>query len=174
MTTLAKFQKRTVQVALDRLEADGPRRFLVADEVGLGKTVIARSVAEGLRRNRRRLNVMYLCPSLEIVGQNRLKFVSLDGSAIQSGQRGLLWGDTNYDGAGGAYVGICRMDITSTVFFGAVNYGLLDQLDPQLLGDQGHRPVQLRGEAARDAAGPVGDFDLISHQEASLSAPVGW
>lgn len=77
MTTLAKFQKRTVQVALDRLEADGPRRFLVADEVGLGKTVIARSVAEGLRRNRRRLNVMYLCPSLEIVGQNRLKFVSL-------------------------------------------------------------------------------------------------
>lgn len=60
---------------------------------------------------------------------SRLKFVSLDGSAIQSGQRGLLWGDTNYDGAGGAYVGICRMDITSTVFFGAVNYGLLDQLD---------------------------------------------
>lgn len=79
MTTLAEFQRRTVQVALERLEADGPRRFLVADEVGLGKTIIARSVAEGLRRNRRRLNVMYLCPSLEIVGQNRLKFVSLTG-----------------------------------------------------------------------------------------------
>ncbi|MBB3473477.1 DEAD/DEAH box helicase family protein [Sphingomonas sp. BK345] len=79
MTTLAEFQRKTVQVALERLEADGPRRFLVADEVGLGKTIIARSVAEGLRRNRRRLNVMYLCPSLEIVGQNRLKFVSLTG-----------------------------------------------------------------------------------------------
>ncbi|MEO9229945.1 MAG: DEAD/DEAH box helicase family protein [Devosia sp.] len=79
MTNLSEFQRRTVEVALDRLEADGPRRFLVADEVGLGKTIIARSVAEGLRRNRRHLNVMYLCPSLEIVGQNRLKFVSLTG-----------------------------------------------------------------------------------------------
>ncbi len=66
-------------MALERLEAPGPRRFLVADEVGLGKTVIARAVAAGLRAGRRRLNVMYLCPSLEIVGQNRLKFVSLTG-----------------------------------------------------------------------------------------------
>ena len=79
MTTLAEFQRRTVQVALERLEADGPRRFLVADEVGLGKTIIARAVAEGLRRSRDKLNVMYLCPSLEIVGQNRSKFVSLTG-----------------------------------------------------------------------------------------------
>jgi len=79
VTTLAEFQRRTVQVTLDRLESDGPRRFLVADEVGLGKTIIARSVAAGLRENRRRLNVMYLCPSLEIVRQNRLKFVSLTG-----------------------------------------------------------------------------------------------
>ena len=79
MTTLAKFQSRTVDVALERLQGDGPRRFLVADEVGLGKTIIARSVAAGLRKTRRRLNVMYLCPSLEIVGQNRLKFVSLTG-----------------------------------------------------------------------------------------------
>jgi len=79
MTNLAEFQRRTVQVALDRLEAGDARRFLVADEVGLGKTIIARAVAEGLRKTRRRLNVMYLCPSLEIVGQNRLKFISLTG-----------------------------------------------------------------------------------------------
>lgn len=79
MTNLAEFQRRTVEVALDRLEGQGPRRFLVADEVGLGKTIIARAVAEGLRKKRRSLNVMYLCPSLEIVGQNRLKFVSLTG-----------------------------------------------------------------------------------------------
>lgn len=79
MTELAEFQKRTVEVALGQLEAPGPRRFLVADEVGLGKTVIARAVAAGLRKSRRRLNVMYLCPSLEIVGQNRLKFISLTG-----------------------------------------------------------------------------------------------
>lgn len=83
MTGLAKFQKRTVEVALERFNGKGPRRFLVADEVGLGKTIIARSVAEGLRKERRRLNVLYLCPSLEIVGQNRSKFVSLTGIAEQ-------------------------------------------------------------------------------------------
>jgi hypothetical protein len=63
---------------------------------------------------------------------HRLRFSSLDGSEIRNGQAGLLWGDTNYDSAGGAYVGICRMDINTTVFFAAANYGLLDQLDVSL------------------------------------------
>ncbi|RDJ10135.1 hypothetical protein B5K05_13475 [Rhizobium phaseoli] len=76
---LATFQRRTVDVALQTLKARGPRRFLVADEVGLGKTVIARTIAKELRATRKRLNVMYLCPSLEIAGQNRPKFVSLTG-----------------------------------------------------------------------------------------------
>ena len=76
---LAPFQSRTVEVASEVLKANGPRRFLVADEVGLGKTVIARTIAQRLRAGRRRLNVMYLCPSLEIAGQNRPKFVSLTG-----------------------------------------------------------------------------------------------
>jgi hypothetical protein len=76
---LAPFQSRTAEVARQTLESAGPRRFLVADEVGLGKTVIARTVAKELRASRKRLNVMYLCPSLEIAGQNRPKFVSLTG-----------------------------------------------------------------------------------------------
>ena len=76
---LAPFQSDTVEVACEVLDAAGPRRFLVADEVGLGKTVIARTIAQRLRERRRRLNVMYLCPSLEIAGQNRPKFVSLTG-----------------------------------------------------------------------------------------------
>ena len=62
MTNLAEFQLRTVQVAVARLEAGHPRRFLVADEVGLGKTIIARAVAEELRKSWQRLNVIYLCP----------------------------------------------------------------------------------------------------------------
>lgn len=74
---LAAFQKCTVEVACETLEAKGPRRFLVADEVGLGKTVIARSIAQALRATRKHMNVMYMCPSLEIAGQNRPKFVSL-------------------------------------------------------------------------------------------------
>lgn len=76
---LAPFQTCTVDVASQVLGGRGPRRFLVADEVGLGKTIIARTIAQRLRTSRRRLNVMYMCPSLEIAGQNRPKFVSLTG-----------------------------------------------------------------------------------------------
>lgn len=76
---LAPFQERTVEMASEILNANGPRRFLVADEVGLGKTLIARTIAQRLQTGRKRLNVMYLCPSLAIAGQNRPKFVSLTG-----------------------------------------------------------------------------------------------
>ena len=79
MTELAVFQRATVDAAVRCLSGEGARRFLVADEVGLGKTVIARSVAERLKGKAKRFNVMYLCPSLEIAGQNRPKFVSLTG-----------------------------------------------------------------------------------------------
>ncbi|HWL69436.1 MAG TPA: DEAD/DEAH box helicase [Geminicoccus sp.] len=82
MTLLAPFQQATVDVAVEHLSA-GARRFLVADEVGLGKTVIARKVAERLRRKGRCFNLLYLCPSLEIVGQNRPKLVSLTGIDVK-------------------------------------------------------------------------------------------
>jgi len=63
---------------------------------------------------------------------NQLRFRSIDGSSIRNGQRGLLWGDTNYDNNGGGYVGICRMNIDTTIAFAAANYGLLDALDVSL------------------------------------------
>jgi hypothetical protein len=73
---------------------------------------------------------------------NKLRFRSLDGSAILNGEQGLLWGDTNYDGLGGGYVGICRMDIESTIAFTAVNYGLLDGLDVSLAVPVVHTTVE--------------------------------
>ncbi|MGH7020707.1 MAG: DEAD/DEAH box helicase family protein, partial [Brevundimonas sp.] len=79
MTRLAPFQRATVKAATACLQGPGTRRFLVADEVGLGKTLIAREVAAELKGKRSRFNVLYLCPSLEIAGQNRSKFVSLTG-----------------------------------------------------------------------------------------------
>ena len=63
------------------------------------------------------------------VNAHHLRFRSLNGSQIRNADSGLLWGDTNYDGAGGGYVGICRMDINTTVGYAAVNYGVLDRLD---------------------------------------------
>ena len=61
--------------------SDGPRRYLVADEVGLGKTVVARAVIAQLQAlcPDRRLNVLYITSGQAIAGQNRLVARALDG-----------------------------------------------------------------------------------------------
>ena len=48
--------------------------MLLADEVGLGKTVVAHGVIQTLLKGRRRpLTVIYLCSNAEIAEQNRTK-----------------------------------------------------------------------------------------------------
>ena len=60
----------------------------------------------------------------------RLRFQTLNGSLIGNTDSGLLWGDLGYDSTGNlGYTGICRMDINTTVYFAAANYGLRDKLD---------------------------------------------
>lgn len=77
--TLERFQEKTVEAAVKALTATGgSRRFLVADEVGLGKTVCAKAIAAELRRRRGgTLNVVYMCPNLDIASQNLTKLASL-------------------------------------------------------------------------------------------------
>ena len=73
---LAEFQSAAVETICSRLtDTGGSRRFLLADEVGLGKTVVARGVIEELvrRRQGRELIVVYLCSNSEIADQNRTK-----------------------------------------------------------------------------------------------------
>ena len=80
MTRLQPFQQDTVDAAVEALSRPaGSRRFLVADEVGLGKTVVARAIAQRLKTSGETLNIFYLCPSLEIAAQNRDKFNVLTG-----------------------------------------------------------------------------------------------
>lgn len=71
----AQFQEAAVQHIVGRLRArSGSGRMLLADEVGLGKTVVARGVIEKLTKHRRRpLTVVYLCSNSEIAEQNRVK-----------------------------------------------------------------------------------------------------
>ncbi len=70
--SLKPFQSATVTRALERLrDPRGSRRFLVADEVGLGKTLVAQGVIEGLCAPGSRLRVFYVCSSLSIAHQNR-------------------------------------------------------------------------------------------------------
>ena len=87
---LKPFQRRTVDHAFDRLflADDGSARFLVADEVGLGKTLVARGVIaraiDHLWEKVERIDVVYVCsnggiaranlPKLRIGGENERSF----------------------------------------------------------------------------------------------------
>lgn len=68
-----EFQARTIKAALKSLtDKSGSRRFLVADEVGLGKTVVASGVIQGMQAlvASRPIKVMYVCANLVIARQN--------------------------------------------------------------------------------------------------------
>jgi hypothetical protein len=85
LSGLKDFQLRTVEHVSRCLLDEGATRFLVADEVGLGKTLVARGVIantverlqeEGVKR----IDVVYVCSNLEIAKQN-LDRLRLPGSA---------------------------------------------------------------------------------------------
>lgn len=80
MSELQEFQAAAVERICDQLNSTGgSRRFLLADEVGLGKTMVARGVIEELRRrsdDRKGSVCVYLCSNLEIAEQNRDKLTS--------------------------------------------------------------------------------------------------
>ena len=73
---LKDFQRKTVRKVFDTLytEKSGSRRFLVADEVGLGKTMIAKGViARAIHEmwdTVDRIDVIYICSNADIARQN--------------------------------------------------------------------------------------------------------
>lgn len=90
LAPLKTFQRRTVEHAFFRLfdADDSTGRFLVADEVGLGKTLVARGViaraVDKLWQDVDRIDVIYICsnqsiarsnlPKLRITGDNQVSF----------------------------------------------------------------------------------------------------
>ncbi|MBR4543471.1 MAG: DEAD/DEAH box helicase family protein [Lachnospiraceae bacterium] len=72
-----EYQQKTIAHILDRFQATPPaRRMLCSDEVGLGKTYVAKGVIWGtalqsLKEGKDRLDVLYLCPNLNIADQNK-------------------------------------------------------------------------------------------------------
>jgi hypothetical protein len=79
----ARFQEAAVEQIFSRFRVkNGSKRMLLADEVGLGKTVVARGVIESLLKRRHTpLTVIYLCSNAQIAEQNRVK---LDPESKQS------------------------------------------------------------------------------------------
>jgi hypothetical protein len=88
---LKDFQRETVEYVFNRLYSnDATTRFLVADEVGLGKTLVARGLIaktiEHLQKDVRRMDIVYVCSNAEIARQNirRLNVTGKDDFVLAS------------------------------------------------------------------------------------------
>lgn len=90
LAPLKTFQRRSVDYVFHRMfnAADATRQFLVADEVGLGKTMVARGVIaktiERLWDTVPRIDVLYICSNQAIAAQNinRLNVFGKDELAL--------------------------------------------------------------------------------------------
>ena len=86
LDTLKDFQRSTVEYVFQRMYLDDPpaRRFLVADEVGLGKTLVARGLiaktVDHLWEDVGRIDVVYVCANSHIARQN-IKRLSIQADA---------------------------------------------------------------------------------------------
>jgi len=77
LRVLKDFQLKTVDHVFGKLYDEGAKRFLIADEVGLGKTLIARGlIARAIDRlwdgpaRAERIDVIYVCSNADIARQN--------------------------------------------------------------------------------------------------------
>lgn len=76
LSDLKDFQRKTVDYVFRRLYTDPnpTRRFLVADEVGLGKTMVARGIIaktiDHLWESVPRIDILYICSNSDIAAQN--------------------------------------------------------------------------------------------------------
>ena len=94
LSKLHGFQRRTVHHVVEKLlDPKGSGRFLVADEVGLGKTLIARGViAELIERqwdHTERINIVYVCSNSALARENLSK-LHLGGRLIKGTRLTLL------------------------------------------------------------------------------------
>ena len=93
LASLKDFQRATVDYAFERLWlADDPvKKFLVADEVGLGKTMVAKGLiaktVEHLWETDKRIDVVYICSNSQIARQNLSRLNVVGGSELKHADR---------------------------------------------------------------------------------------
>jgi hypothetical protein len=96
MKGLKDFQRETVKYVFKRLyqDPDKTSRFLIADEVGLGKTLVARgliaTVVDHLWKDTKRIDIIYICSNQEIAQQNIDRLNITQDSTFQHTSRATL------------------------------------------------------------------------------------
>jgi hypothetical protein len=93
LASLKDFQRATVDYVFRRLwlDEDQVKRFLVADEVGLGKTMVAKGViaktVEHLWNTDKRIDVVYICSNGQIARQNLSRLNVVGGTELKHADR---------------------------------------------------------------------------------------
>lgn len=93
LASLKDFQRATVDHVFRRLwlDDDQVKRFLVADEVGLGKTMVARGViartVEHVRGQGKRADIVYICSNAQIARQNLSRLNVVNASEMRHADR---------------------------------------------------------------------------------------
>ncbi|MBU8817853.1 hypothetical protein KL864_18300 [Mycolicibacterium goodii] len=93
LASLKDFQRNTVEYAFDRLwgPKDQVKRFLVADEVGLGKTMVAKGLVaktvEHLWDTDKRIDIVYICSNSQIARQNLNRLKVVEGNTVRHADR---------------------------------------------------------------------------------------
>lgn len=126
---LQEFQKRTVRHVYDRMFEGGQRRFLVADEVGLGKTKVAQGVIAQATAGRHHPNVLYVASSGHIVAQNLHKLKTRRLTPEFFGSLSLLAEKIYENDVQGKLIGLTPIKDLRSDHFGSVRErGLLYKL----------------------------------------------
>ncbi|MCC2314179.1 helicase-related protein [Cellulomonas xiejunii] len=93
LASLKDFQRDTVDHVFRRLwlDDDQVKRFLVADEVGLGKTMVARGViartVEHVRAAGKRVDIVYICSNAQIARQNLSRLNVVNAAEMRHADR---------------------------------------------------------------------------------------
>lgn len=141
---LQEFQKRTVRHVYARMFEGDQRRFLVADEVGLGKTKVAQGVIAKATEGRHYPNVLYLACSGHIVAQNLHKLKSRRVEPEFFGSLSLLAEKIYQEDVHGRLIGLTPIKDLRSDHFGSVRerallYKLLMRRYRSLMNESGVR-----------------------------------
>lgn len=130
LAKLRPFQRRAVSHIIKNLFAQGSRgRFLVADEVGLGKTLVARGViAEVIEKHWEdvgRIDILYVCSNQALAREN-LRKLHIGGRLI-SGTRLTLLPIENQDSNGRYDDRLNFISLTPGTALRTEGYGLAEE-----------------------------------------------